>query len=91
MYLKIPIFLHFKFIKMTSGPSPVGGGGGGAGGALAPPVFGRLIHPISTRVDTLITTSPPGFSDLATALDLEIDFNHDTGLKLEKLIVVIKE
>ena len=44
---------------------------GGAGGALASPVFGRSIHPISTRVGTLsppITTSPPGFSDLATAL-----------------------
>ena len=41
------------------------------GGALSPPVFGRSIHPISTRVGTLsppITTSPPGFSDLATAL-----------------------
>ena len=45
----------------------------GAGGALAPPVFSRSIHPISTRVGILsphITTSPPGFSDLATALPL---------------------
>ena len=50
-------------------PRPVASGG--AGGALAPPVFGRSIHPISTRVGTLslpITTSPPGFSDLAMAL-----------------------
>ena len=42
------------------------------GGALAPPVFGRSIHPISIRVGILsppITTSPPGFSDLATALE----------------------
>ena len=41
------------------------------GGALAPPVFGRSVNPISTRGDTLSppsTTSPPGFSDLATAL-----------------------
>ena len=41
------------------------------GGALAPPFFDRSVNPISTRGDTLSppsTTSPPGFSDLATAL-----------------------
>ena len=43
----------------------------GAGGALAPPIFGRSANPILTRGDTLSppsTTSPPGISDLATAL-----------------------
>ena len=43
----------------------------GAGGALAPPIFARSDNPISTRGDTLSppsTTSPPGISDLATAL-----------------------
>ena len=45
----------------------------GAGGASAPPVFDRSVNPISTRgADYALhsTTSPPGFSDLATALDL---------------------
>ncbi len=44
---------------------------GGWGGAIAPPVFGRSVNPISTRGDTSSppsTTSPPGFSDLAMAL-----------------------
>ena len=45
----------------------------GTGGALATPVFGRSVNPISTRGDTLSppnTTSTPGFSDLSTALRL---------------------
>jgi hypothetical protein len=48
---------------------------GGAGGAKAPPVFGRSVNPISTRGDTLSppsTSSPPGFSDLATALHIYV-------------------
>ena len=43
----------------------------GAGGALAPPVFGQTVNPISTRGADCThhsTTSPPGFSDLATGL-----------------------
>ena len=43
----------------------------GLRGAIAPPIFGRLANPISTRGDTLSppsTTSPPKISDLATAL-----------------------
>ena len=45
----------------------------GLGGALALPIFGRSANPILTRGDTLSppsTTSPPGISDLATALGL---------------------
>ena len=45
---------------------------GGAGGASAPPIFDSSVNPISTRGGAdyahHITTSPPGFSDLATAL-----------------------
>ena len=42
-------------------------------GALAPPVFGRTVNPISTRradyyAHHSTTSPPPGFSDLATAL-----------------------
>ena len=43
----------------------------GGWGALAPPVFGQTVNPISTRGADYthhITTSPPGFSDLATGL-----------------------
>ena len=43
----------------------------GAGGAMALPGFGRSVNPISTRGGTISppsTTSPLGFSDLATAL-----------------------
>ena len=43
----------------------------GGWGALAPPVFGRTVNPISTRGADYAhysTTSLPGFSDLATAL-----------------------
>ena len=46
---------------------------GGAGGAIAPPVFGQTVNPNSTRGADYVhhsNTSPPGFSDLATALDL---------------------
>jgi hypothetical protein len=45
--------------------------GGGAGGALAPPVFGQTVNPISTRGTEYTrhsTTSPPRISDLATGL-----------------------
>ena len=44
---------------------------GGAGGALASQFFGRKVNPISTRGADYAhhsTTSPPRFSDLATAL-----------------------
>ena len=44
---------------------------GGAGGALAPPVFGQTVNPISTRGADYThhsTTSPSGISDLATGL-----------------------
>ena len=43
-----------------------------AWGALAPPMFGRTVNPISTRGADYArhsTTSPPKFSDLATALN----------------------
>ena len=43
----------------------------GGQGRQSPPFFGRSVNPISTRGDALSppsTTSPPGFSDLATAL-----------------------
>ena len=43
----------------------------GAGGAMAPPDFGRLVNPISTKGDKLCppnNTGTPGFSDLPTAL-----------------------
>ena len=45
---------------------------GGAGGALAPPVFGQTVNPISTRGADFThhsTKSPPGISDLATGLN----------------------
>ena len=41
------------------------------GGAMAPPVFGRSVNPISTRGADYahhITAGTPGFSDLPTAL-----------------------
>ena len=46
---------------------------GGAGGASAPTIFDRSVNPISIRRGGAdyahhSTTSPPGFSDLATAL-----------------------
>ena len=47
----------------------------GAGGALAPPVFGQTVNPISTRGADYTyhsTTSPPGISDLATGLGSDI-------------------
>ena len=40
---------------------------GGAGGALAPPIFGQTVNPISTRGADYahhITTSPPDFQTL---------------------------
>ena len=40
----------------------------GAGRTSAPPVFGRSFNPISTRGHIIPTQAPPGFSDLATAL-----------------------
>ena len=47
---------------------------GGAGGARVPPLFGRSANPISTRGGGTLsppsTTCPPGFSDLATALNV---------------------
>ena len=49
-------------------------------GGFSPPIFGRSANPISTRGDTLSppsTTSPPGISDLATALYLiEFPFSY---------------
>ena len=56
-------------ILMVSRCRPVASGG--AGGALAPPVFVQTVNPISTRGADYThhsTTSPPGFSDLATGL-----------------------
>ena len=49
----------------------------GAGDAMAPPDFGRSVNPISTRGTDyvhLITTGTPGFSDLPTALDREMNW-----------------
>ena len=46
----------------------------GAGIAMAPPDFERSVNPISTHH---ITTGPPGFSEIPTALDSE----HDSSLK----------
>ena len=51
---------------MDTGPSQVGGWGN-----VSPPVFGQTVNPISTRGADYAhhsTTSPPKFSDLATAL-----------------------
>ena len=50
----------------------------GAWGALASPMFGRTVNPISTRGADYArhsTTSPPKFSDLATALHVLHDFH----------------
>jgi hypothetical protein len=44
---------------------------GGAGGAMAPPIFGRSVNPISTKGGRLClpnNTGTPEFSDLPTAL-----------------------
>ena len=49
--------------------------GGGGWEGFSPPVFGRSVNPISTRGGTLSppsTISPPWFSDLATALNIEV-------------------
>ena len=56
---------------------------GGAGGALAPPVFGQTVNPISTRGADYThhsTTSPPGISDLATGLVMK--YFEYKGMKL---------
>ena len=45
----------------------------GAGAALAPPGFGRIVNPISTKGDRLYppnNTGTPGFPDFPTALTL---------------------
>ena len=63
-------------------------------GAQAPPVFGRSINPISTRggegtFSPPSTMSPPGFSDLATALSTitlaNLYFWPTQNWKLQKL------
>ena len=49
----------------------------GAWGALAPPMFGQTVNPISTRRADYArqsTTSPPKFSGLATALSTLLTF-----------------
>ena len=51
---------------------------GGAEGACVPPLFERSVNPISTRGGTLSppsTMCPPGFSDLATALNYVIEYS----------------
>ena len=61
--------------KIQKDSSPVG-----AGIAMAPPDFERSVNPISTRRADYahhITTGPPGFSEIPTALDSE----HDSSLK----------
>ena len=58
---------HFDDVYEVSRPV----GAEGTGGAMAAPDFGRSANPISTRrADNahLITTGPPGFSNLPTAL-----------------------
>ena len=55
-------------ILVLAGPSQAGGGNGEA---LALPVFGQTVNPISTRGEDYAhhsNSSPPGLSDLATAL-----------------------
>ena len=68
---------------IESGPSQVGGWGD-----FSPPVFGQTVNPISTRgadYSHHSNPSPPGFSDLATALtDL---YNVSSG-QLEKKCIV---
>ena len=57
--------------------------GGGLGGATAPPpVFSRTVNPISTRGSRLCPPQyyePPGFSDLATALQMPLGFQIRVG------------
>ena len=49
---------------------------GGAVGAMAPPNFGRLVNPITTRGVGILcppnNTGTPGFSDLPTAYSLDV-------------------
>ena len=57
-------FTHQQLWITNAGPSQAGAGG-------VPPLFGRSVNSISTRGGTFSppsTTSPSGFSDLATAL-----------------------
>ena len=54
-----------------TGPSQAGG----LGGLAPPPVFGQTVNPISARGADHThhsTTSPPGFSDLATGLIISV-------------------
>ena len=56
------------FLDIMTGPSQVGGG-------CSPPVFGQTVNPISTRggadyAHHSTTSPPPGFSDLATGLNI---------------------
>jgi hypothetical protein len=62
--------------------------GGGARGACAYPVFGRPVNPIPTSRGTLSppsTTCPPGFSDLATALWIDVG-----ALGLHILVLILQ-
>ena len=64
--LKITNFIINISKVYIAGPSS-----GGGWGASAPPNFDRSVNPISTRGADYAhhsTTSPPGFSDLATGL-----------------------
>ena len=68
--------------------------GAGAGGAMAPPDLGRSVTPISKQGGGAdyahqITTCPPGFSDLPTALQSILEvmaslcfWHHGTDLLL---------
>ena len=52
---------------------------GGRGGHAPPPVFGRTVNPISTRGTDYAhhsTECPTGFSDLATALVLNVQTDY---------------
>ena len=69
------------YVLTMQGPSQARGLWG-----FSPPVFGRSIHPISIRVGTLsppITTSPPEFSDFATALHKHFNRRSQLLLKSE--------
>ena len=63
--------IHKKFVKSNHDRPVVPGG---AGGAMAPPNFGKLVNPISTKGGSLCplnNTGTPGFSDLPTALSVK--------------------
>ena len=77
---------HLRIFILNSLPQSRAVASRGAGGALAPPVFGQTVNPISTRGADYThhsTKSPSGFSDLVTALTVTNNVYFYTLLEIK--------